>query len=156
MIKTISSSITDIRESGQVIAHQCNCLTTGRAKGVARQIFETFPYSDIYSDRKAPDVPGQIIVRHPEVNQAGPIVVNLLAQFHPGKPRLHYDTAGDRETWLSFCLKKMLDSVASSTFYFPFGMGCNLAGGDWGKTIDLMGRIADVSGKEFVFCLNPK
>jgi hypothetical protein len=151
MIDFAAGSLIEVRDRNEVIAHQCNCVTRGRGAGIAREIFRAFPYSDIYAGRRVEDFPGTITVCHPGQKETGPIVVNLLAQFYPGKPRSGYDTPEDRLSWLSACLLKMLDSVASPVFHFPFAMGCNLAGGDWAKTLSLMEGLASEKGKVFKF-----
>jgi hypothetical protein len=70
------------------IVHQCNC-TGKKGKGSSEQMFNRYPYADIYSGRQKPDTPGTCIVK----SQAGkPTIVNLLGQRYMGKPFRNDDT----------------------------------------------------------------
>lgn len=135
------------------VMHQCNCLTKGKAKGVAAEIFKKFPYADIYKERKMADVPGHIAVCEPAKESDGPIVINLLAQYYPGSPRLSgYDTPEDRAVWFKLCLDKLMDRMVGPAIHFPFGMGCNLAKGNWSEIISVIESYSEKFNKQFICC----
>lgn len=154
MIEFRKINITEITHRMGSVIHQCNCLTQGKAKGVAAKIFKKFPYSDIYKERKVEDVPGHIAVCHPPKESDGPVVINLLAQYYPGPPRSGYDTPQDRDTWLRLCLDKLMDRVTGPAIHFPFEMGCNLAKGNWSETLSLIESYSQKFNKQFICCKN--
>lgn len=134
MIEIITGNLLDAKE--KYICHQCNCVSH-MAAGVAKAIFDKFPYSDIYSirhkgqDMIAHDVPGTNIIKGNGIDQR--FVVNMLSQYYPGGSYPHYenDNTKSRQQYFHKCLKSLakvpdLDSVA-----FPAGIGCGLAAGDW-------------------------
>lgn len=137
--------LVGVRSVDGVIAHQCNCVTS-HAAGVARKIFSAFPYSDSYKDRKVPGEAGTIDVRRPPAGSEHlPAVVNLFAQYYPGKPRDAFDTNDDRNRWRILCLKAMAESLDEGTMVFvPYRMGCSLAGGNWDEVLE---ALKGVEGK---------
>ena len=58
MIRVITGDLLLATE--QYIAHQANCVSNGGAAGIARAIFDKYPYADCYSRRIQNDVPGTI------------------------------------------------------------------------------------------------
>lgn len=129
------------------IAHQCNCVSVG-ARGLAKQIYILYPYSDIYKNRarKDPstpgmvDEPGTVIISHPGKNK-GPIILNLLAQWTPGFPgynlircpKTYEDTQIARLAWFESCLRQLENEVPlENNIAVPNGIGCGYGGGDWG------------------------
>eukprot|EP00434_Breviolum_minutum_P042846 symbB.v1.2.038155.t1/scaffold5849.1/size23116/1 len=138
----------------QYIVQQSNCATT-YAAGLAQAIAEKFPHADVYRPhvRKERgtlqgDCPGTIAVMGgtcAEKDQDKRGVINLFAQFCPGKPKqgkgpVEYkgiaggkdvvDDKKQRLEWFKATLQQVstldLESVA-----FPYQIGCGLAGGDW-------------------------
>ena len=108
--------------------HQCNC-TTFTAKGLASQMFKKYPGANVYAIKHkiAPSIPGTVDV-FPEG------VINLYGQYSPGKASMKTkkESTMQRRDWFQQCLNDMLEKVPSgSTFAFPLGIGCGLAGGDW-------------------------
>jgi len=147
MIKKIKMLIGpgDLLESkADFIAHQCNCVTT-KSKGLSSLIFEKFTYADIYSSRSKPDKLGTIIVCG-NSNQAQRYVINMLAQYYPGKPRFYPEKSRsypghtrDSEERRLQAFQQCLDQIAQipdisgKSIAFPYGIGCGLAGGNWEK-----------------------
>lgn len=144
----------DLLESkADFIAHQCNCVTT-QSKGLSSLIFEKFPYADIYSSRSKPDKLGTIIVCG-NSDQAQRYVINILAQYYPGKPRSYpekqprsypkkqlrsyHGHARDSEERRLAAFQQCLDQItkipdiSGKSVAFPHGIGCGLAGGNWEK-----------------------
>lgn len=117
-----------------ILLHQCNCVTN-HASGLARQIFQAFPYSNVYQTRTGYSKPGSISI---EGNiDKDRLIGNLFAQYYPGKPHPKTDTAEMRLKWFDMCLKhvgeflKHLPTKISRSVAVPYGIGCGLAGGDW-------------------------
>jgi hypothetical protein len=126
------------------IVHQTNCVSTSRA-GLAKDIFAKFPYADTYSARITAakrSKPGTISIHGDGKSQR--LIVNMYAQFYPSPPRYSNDSAERRIEWFKECLalveKKIIDGGKSLkkgeeskkvSIAFPYGIGCNLGGGDW-------------------------
>lgn len=126
-MKSITGDLleTDVK----YIAHQCNCFSTSAA-GLAKYIFEKFPYSDIYSNRKEADLPGDIIVRGNGDDQR--YIIAILGQYYPGGPTENsVDTGYARQLWFKQCLEQISAIPDLNSIAFPFGIGCGLARGNW-------------------------
>lgn len=128
----VKGDITNFPKA-QIIAHQCNCVSTGAAGGVARSIFDKFPYADTYSKRKGKEdrsKPGTISIHGNGKDKR--LVMNLYAQYYPGGSKYENDTPELREKWMKECfakiynIRKKIKSIA-----FPRLMGCAIAGGNW-------------------------
>lgn len=149
-----SRNIAEIRRREGAVAHQCNCVTRGRAAGVARTIFSAFTYSDIYKNRTLDDLPGTCRVAMPPPGVVGkPIVCNLLSQFFPGAA--DGDEADKRLGWLDSSIKQMLSHPVvrhERVFFIPYRMGCCLGGGDWDEVRQIL-LANEKNGIEFVCCV---
>jgi O-acetyl-ADP-ribose deacetylase (regulator of RNase III) len=127
MIKIIHNNLLESKKD--VIAHQCNTVTK-YGKGLSKDIFSKFPYSDDYS-RDSTRITGTIRI-HGDGKEHR-YIANLFAQYYPGKPK-YYETAEKRIAWMASCLKALGDFMNKNnlkTLAIPYGMGCGLAGGDW-------------------------
>jgi len=154
-VKIISGNIID--SDAQYIAHQCNCLTTYGA-GTAKAIFDKFPYSDIYKTRefcsnwrKSRDKAPSIVIRGNGEGER--YVINMLAQIFPGKPKFTdgIDCSEKRLKYFRECLISILKISGLKSIAFPYGIGCNLAGGDWEKYSDMLdGFSRYVNGDVFI------
>mmetsp|Transcript_136385 Transcript_136385/g.265312 ORF Transcript_136385/g.265312 Transcript_136385/m.265312 type:complete len:179 (-) Transcript_136385:48-584(-) len=119
-----------------------------RAEVFAYRLFALHPEANVYTDRVAFDVPGDVSVHGR--------VVNLYAQFGPGAPpaedlsecsyeeQLHLlapgkvDSASDRLHWFTQCLDVLPHKLPAAapdgdrlSLAFPKGIGCGPAGGHW-------------------------
>jgi len=106
------------------VVHQCNCLTT-YASGLAHQIFEMYPDADTYRPG-ARRTPGTISVHGR--------IVNLYGQRYPGRPS-RLETPEIRLGWFRSGLDALAAHIGGerdAVCAFPHGIGCGLAGGDWG------------------------
>jgi O-acetyl-ADP-ribose deacetylase (regulator of RNase III) len=110
----------------QYIAHQCNCVSKNSA-GLAKSIFEKYPYSNIYQNREKNDSPGNIIISGNGDDQR--YIINMLSQFYPGTPK--YETYEQRLGWFKSCILKISEIKNIKEIAFPFNIGCGLAGGKW-------------------------
>jgi len=139
MFTVIDSDILDATED--YICHQTNCVTTGRAAGIARTIFHTYPHSDVYKTREKPDKPGTISICNGQP-RGFRRVINMHAQYYPGAPHYGTDIRDDDEIRLHYfrmCLLRMTQELSINTsFAFPWGIGCGIARGDWGVYITVL------------------
>jgi O-acetyl-ADP-ribose deacetylase (regulator of RNase III) len=135
MFNRIVGDILDSKE--KYICHQCNSVTIGSA-GLARYIFDKYPYADIYSKRRnyetipiVEELPGNIIICGNGDDQR--YIINLIAQFYPSYPRddLFYDSTKMRENYFKECLDKIKEIDQLDSIAFPYKIGCGLAGGNW-------------------------
>lgn len=111
----------------QYIAHQCNCVTP-HGKGLSAALFCCYPWADTYSRRPQPSQPGTIEVFGD--GHAQRFVINMYAQYGPGKPRRHDDTAQMRLQWFADCLRQIGSLPGLREVAFPYLIGCGLAGGN--------------------------
>ena len=111
----------------QYIVHQCNAEPRPRpAAGLALEVFKRFPFSDVYRDPRPTDAPGTIRVFHEPRG-----IVCAFAQLRRGKPKGPDDTAKLRVAWFETCLFKIGEELSRATIALPYGIGCNMAGGNW-------------------------
>lgn len=126
-VKIVSGNLLDATE--EYIMHQCNCISNG-ASGIARAIFDRFPYADVYASRKVADVPGTIEVCGNGKDQR--FVINAFAQFYPGGPSPEaHDTKLARKEYFWNCLLRATQYCSGSSIALPMGIGCGLAQGSW-------------------------
>lgn len=145
------------------ICHQCNCVTS-TSSGIARLIFEKYPFSDIYSPRAEyskddfpllGQEPGDILISGNGLDER--YIINMFGQYYPGSPR-YPDGIKDgfvaRQNYFKDCLLKMIKMHQLESVAFPYNIGCGLAGGNWDvyeKLIDIFAN--NVSADVFVYQL---
>jgi O-acetyl-ADP-ribose deacetylase (regulator of RNase III) len=136
-----------IDSDAQYIAHQTNCLTS-HAAGLAKAIFQRFPYADVYSARAASkmvDEPGSIVVCGDGIQQR--FVINMMGQYYPGSNRIYpaseLDGAQARLRYFYRCLHKISLLPDLSSIAFPYGIGCGMAGGKWDDYLFLLERFSE-------------
>ena len=128
------------------IVQQCCCVSTYTA-GLSQAIAKKWPALNPYKSRKA--IPGTrratletraepgtaAILRSGSAN-----LVCLYGQYGPGKPSLYEDAEIEpyddgpkaRLGFFKWALEDMSSTIEDgSTLYFPHGIGCGLAGGNW-------------------------
>jgi O-acetyl-ADP-ribose deacetylase (regulator of RNase III) len=132
-VKIIQGDIFEAKSD--YIAHQCNCITS-HAAGFALEVFKRFPESNDYKSRNIGrrNQPGTITIRGG--SEADPSlrgkIINMFAQYHPGKAEYINDSPVKRLTWFRECLELVGKLVRDeSSIAFPYKIGCNLAGGNW-------------------------
>jgi O-acetyl-ADP-ribose deacetylase (regulator of RNase III) len=129
MIEVITGDLFEAPE--QYICHQCNCVTN-RAAHLAKDVFERFPYADIYSGRVSPDAPGTVIIKGNGQDQR--YVAALLGQYYPGFPK-YPDSALDgpkvREKYFHRALIHLAKTPGLQSIAFPWKIACGAAGGNW-------------------------
>ncbi len=126
------------------ICHQCNCVTT-TPYGLSAQIFQKFPYANIYAQRTLN--PGSKNFARPDTQSApGTIdvignVINLYAQYGPGKPNGFNDSIEQRKTWFKNCLNQ-IGALKPKSVAVPYNIGCGLAGGVWSEYETMLTQFA--------------
>lgn len=158
-MKYIRADIRTVK--GGYIFQQCNCVTL-KPQGLARDLEVAFPGTCPYAYRKPAvtesghfshnvasadtrAVPGTVFILSKE---NGPNVVNMFAQYAPGKPWNKWqplldidgeivipDQSSDREKYFQNCLDAMFDffefTEEKIEIAVPYKIGCGLAGGNW-------------------------
>lgn len=133
MINIIEGDLLNAKE--KYIAHQANCLTTHSA-GTAKNIFERFPYANTYVIRTVPDVPGTIKILGNGIDQR--YIINFFGQYYPGRPKYpdsKLDGIQARKKYFYQCLLEISKIPDLESIAFPYGVNCNLAGGNWETTL---------------------
>lgn len=149
MIEVVTGDLLDATE--KYIMHQTNCLSSGGAAGVARLIFDKYPYSDCYSDRTEPSKPGTIDVRGGSADERG--VINLHGQFYPGgvpNPESPLDGTSARERYFYQGLLWVAKLEDLESIAVPFKIGCGIAGGNWDTYLGKLSNFAEYVGKRGV------
>jgi len=122
------------------IGHQCNCITHGHGAGLARLLFDKFPYANTYARRTEPSEPGSYSLHGNGKEER--FVVNFYGQYHPGKAKHRSDTKGQRLEWLISSMDRFVTDCTPSELALPHGIGCGLAGGDWEIYYDALKKFA--------------
>lgn len=128
---TYKQIIGDIFNSKEkYLVHQTNCISRG-ASGIARLIFDKFPYSNCYQNRNCSDIPGTNKIFGNGIDQR--FVVNMMAQYAPGKidELSRSDKAFMRHYYFHNCLIELAKVENLKSVVFPAGIGCDIAGGNW-------------------------
>jgi len=127
------------------VAHQCNCVSVG-SKGLAKALFDVYPYANTDKDRTKPSDPGTVVVCGNE-NAGQRLVVNMMSQLLPGKSTTARDQPNHRIQWFVQCLQAISDYARSHpdlkrSIAFPWMIGCGLAGGLWATYARLLYNFA--------------
>ncbi len=133
MTKIIQGNILDV--SWGLICHQVNCQHVAGA-GLALQIRNK--YYGWYSNYKNhPSALGEVGYYKVSLNP-NLWIANLYSQFH-------YTLHGCVTNYTAFedCLNNIKEWYPTHTdrVYFPYGIGCGLAGGDWNIILSIIERI---------------
>jgi len=163
MLKVINGDIFDSTE--KYIAHQCNCVSN-KAAYLAYDIFNKYPYADIYSSRRIfkhdqamifgkTETPGEIVIRGNGKDQR--YVIAILGQYYPGRPR--YPNSGldqykSRQVYFYEALCEIANIEDLHSVALPYGIGCGAAGGDWKvyyKIIENFAKFLDGKADVFIY-----
>ena len=150
-VRHAKGDLLDIRGSGRMICHQTNCTST-RAAGLAASIFKEYPWADSYKDRDRREL-GTVDFMHGR-NVNDPIVAGLNAQYYPGRSSKG-DSYGDRIEAFRECLR-VLYHYDCNHIYFPHGIGCGLAGGEWDHYLELIELYASHTDQRITIVKLPR
>lgn len=141
MIEIIKNDILESKE--KYIAHSCNCISS-RAAGVAKSIFDKYPYGDTYACRKLPDVPGTISILGNGYDFR--YIINMFSLYYPGNPKYpnsSLDGMRAREKYFHQCLMKVSRIENLESIAFPYKISCNLGGGNWDHYLGTLTNFAN-------------
>lgn len=123
----------------EYILHQCNCVTNS-AKGLALSIFQKWKFSDTYSERVLHDTPGTIKIRSSQKKT----IINLFAQYYPGRPKYKNDSREKRLIWFEQGLDNLLIQMPGiKSIALPFKIGCGLGGGVWRDYLRVIEKFSE-------------
>jgi O-acetyl-ADP-ribose deacetylase (regulator of RNase III) len=127
----------------QYICHQCNC-TSKKAKGLAKTIFNRFPWSKIYHKDRSAWLGDIRVSKSPVANF--PSVIHMFAQDRPGGHKGSANVKLARRMLFKGCLEKIAKIPGVESLAFPKGIGCGLAGGDWDAYLAVLTTFAMTYG----------
>lgn len=119
-MKIINGDLLKI-ESG-MICHQVNCRGVANL-GLAKQVRDNFP--NWYRTFRSPAW-GELgdVWYFPASDKL--TIANMYAQKYYGHNKRHTNYEAFYQ-----CLEKIQQEIDDTLVYFPFGIGCGLAGGNW-------------------------
>ena len=123
----------------QYIAHQANCISKGAA-GVARAIYNKYPYSDVYYRRTSPSSMGEIEICGNDDDER--FIINMFAQYYPGESHYVEDMPDHRVVAFKSCLNK-ISEIKMDSIAFPYLIGCGLGGGNWNTYLEILINFAE-------------
>src|SRR5574337_958820 len=148
MIEIVKGDLFDATE--KYLVHQCNCVTN-KAAHLAFDVFEKYPYADIYAARTEPDQPGRLIIRGNGKDQR--YVAAILGQYYPGRPRYpksSLDGIPAREKYFYHGLLRLAQVPDLESIAFPWRIACGAAGGDWERYLGKITNFAQYVGEKGV------
>lgn len=130
MIKIITGDLLNATE--KYILHQTNCVSNDGSAGIAKLIFDKYPYANCYLDRTNFSKPGTIDVRGDGLDQR--YIINLHGQVYPGRakyPLSTLDGLSVREKYFHSGLLRVAKIDNLESIALPWKVGCGIANGDW-------------------------
>lgn len=133
---TVTTVIKDILavEEG-IIAHQVN-LQGVMGAGLAKQI--RLKYPEVYQSYSYWCKSGKLTLGSNQYLKVsdGLWICNMAAQKSYGRDKRYtnYDA-------LRLCLRELNATAGSLPVYLPYGIGCGLAGGDWGVVLPMIETV---------------
>jgi O-acetyl-ADP-ribose deacetylase (regulator of RNase III) len=149
MIEIITGDLLEAPE--KYILHQTNCISTSGAAGIARALFDKYPYADCYADRLETSKPGTIDIRGNGIDQR--FIINLHGQVYPGRcryPLSSLDGLAAREKYFYRGLLRVAQLPDLESVGFPWRVGCGLGGGDWEHYLGIINNFANYVGEQDV------
>lgn len=138
-MKIINGNLIDIIKNGKcdVALHVVNCKHT-MGSGVALALKNEFPvvYEADLKTRKGDfnklgtNSIAELDIR-PSIDYT--IVVNMYAQYNFGGDQRNLDY-----TAFEMCIKKVANQFSDQIIAYPYLMGCDRAGGDWGIVSEII------------------
>lgn len=147
MLEIINGDLFDAKE--KYLLHQCNCVTN-RAAHLAKDVFDKYPYADVYSGRAIESVPGTIDIRGNGADQR--YVINMFGQYYPGGPKYPLsakDGTTIREKYFHKCLLKVAQIPDLESVALPWRVGCGAAMGNWDHYLGTITNFANFVYEKF-------
>jgi O-acetyl-ADP-ribose deacetylase (regulator of RNase III) len=142
MIEIITGDLLEAKE--KYIIHQTNTISNGGAAGIARVLFDQYPYADCYTSRTEQSVAGTIDVRGNGEDQR--FVINLHGQVYPGGcryPLSTLDGLAAREKYFYRGLLRVAKIENLESVGLPWRIGCGIAGGDWEHYLQIIVNMSN-------------
>jgi O-acetyl-ADP-ribose deacetylase (regulator of RNase III) len=149
MIEIITGDLLEAKE--KYIAHITNCVSTGGAIGIAKSIFDKYPYANCYSTRLEHSKSGTIDIRGNGKNNR--YIINMHAIVYPGRskyPLSTLDGLAARRKYFYRALLRVASLPDLESIAFPWRIGCNLGGGDWEHYLGTLTNFAQYVGEKDV------
>jgi O-acetyl-ADP-ribose deacetylase (regulator of RNase III) len=149
LIEIITGDLLASKE--KYLLHQTNCISTKGAAGVAKSIFDKYPYADCYADRIETSKPGTIDIRGNDQDQR--LIINLHGQYYPGRSRYplsSLDGLAPRQKYFYNGLLRVAKIENLKSIALPWRVGCGLGGGDWEWYLGTLTNFANYVGEKGV------
>ena len=149
MLEIITGDLLEAQE--KYICHQTNCISTGGAAGIARAIFDKYPYADCYLDRTETSKPGTIDIRGD--GKTNRFVINLYGQVYPGGcryPMSDLDGLAARQKYFYHGLLRVAKIPDLESIAFNWRIGSGIAGGNWENYLGQLNLFASYVEKQNV------
>ncbi|MGL5190517.1 MAG: macro domain-containing protein [Cetobacterium sp.] len=129
----VNGNILNVKSG--IIVHQVNCMGVMGA-GLAKQIKDKYP--NVYYDYKDycktyDNILGDVYASRVDDKL---MIIHLFGQYSYGRNKKQTDYDAFEKALI---MLKQIDD-GKNTFYFPYGIGCGLAGGDWNVISSLIDR----------------
>jgi hypothetical protein len=132
MIEIITGDLLEAKE--KYLIHQTNCISTKSAVGIAKSIFDKYPYGDCYADRTQTSKPGTIDIRGDGDGKENRLIINLHGQYYPGRPKYplsDLDGLAARRKYFYHGLLRVAKLENLESVALNWRISCGIAGGDW-------------------------
>jgi O-acetyl-ADP-ribose deacetylase (regulator of RNase III) len=142
MIEIITDNLLEAKE--KYIIHQTNTISNGGAAGIARAIFDKYPYANCYADRIEQSIAGTIDIRGNGIDKR--LIINLHGQIYPGRcryPLSSLDGLAAREKYFYRGLLRVAQLPDLESVGFPWRVGCGIAGGDWEHYLQIIVNMSN-------------
>jgi O-acetyl-ADP-ribose deacetylase (regulator of RNase III) len=153
MIEIVTGDLLEAKE--KYILHQTNCISNGGAAGIARAIFDKYPYADCYSSRTQTSIPGTIDICGNGADQR--FIVNLHGQYYPGRaqyPLSSLDGLAAREKYFYRGLLRVAQLPNLESIGLNWRIGCGIAGGSWehylGTITNFANHVEETQGAKVI------
>lgn len=132
-----------LKSDCNIIIHQANCMGKMGA-GIAKQIARVYP--EAYVADKEFYIPvgnrerlGKYSVAS---TQNGKRIYNMYSQFHYGRG-LQTDYDAFEQAFRMILIDAIHSGINDIKIGMPYGIGCNLAGGNWDVVSKIIEKISD-------------
>jgi O-acetyl-ADP-ribose deacetylase (regulator of RNase III) len=142
MIEIVTGDLFEAKE--KYIAHVTNCVSITSAKGIAKDIFDKFPYADCYATRTEASKAGTIDIMGDGKDNR--YIINMHAIVYPGRARFplsSLDGLAARQKYFYHCLLRAAKIEGLESIAFPWRVGAGLAGGDFEYYLGTVRNFAD-------------
>jgi O-acetyl-ADP-ribose deacetylase (regulator of RNase III) len=149
MLEIITGDLLEATE--KYIVHQTNTISNSEAGGIARAIFDKYPYANCYADRIEQSIAGTIDIRGNGIDKR--LIITLHGQIYPGRcryPLSSLDGLAARETYFYRGLLRVAQLPDLESVGFPWRVGCGLGGGDWEHYLGIINNFANYVGEQGV------